>query len=45
MDSEEYGKHFPQFLWIIRDFTLQLIDIDGEPISSRDYLESALQIQ
>ena len=29
----------------MRDFTLQLVDQDSEPISSRDYLEKALQTQ
>jgi hypothetical protein len=45
MDPDEYNKYFPSFLWIIRDFTLQLIDQDSEPISARDYLENALQVQ
>lgn len=45
MDSDEYAKYFPSFLWIIRDFTLQLIDRDDEPITSKEYLENALQIQ
>lgn len=44
MDSDEYQKYFPSFLWIIRDFTLQLIDEDGESITSREYLEKALEI-
>lgn len=45
MEAEEYAKYFPSFLWIIRDFTLQLIDADGEAITSKDYLEDALRIQ
>lgn len=42
MDSDEYAKYFPTFMWIIRDFTLQLIDQDGEHITSKEYLENAL---
>lgn len=30
---------------MVRDFTLQLIDQDGESISSKEYLERALMIQ
>jgi hypothetical protein len=44
-DFEEYGMHFPSFVWVVRDFTLQLVDVEGEPITSKDYLEKALDIQ
>lgn len=44
-DIEEYGLYFPSFMWVVRDFTLQLIDSEGEPISSKDYLEKALETQ
>ena len=37
--------HFPSFVWVVRDFTLQLVDAEGEPITSKDYLEKALDIQ
>ena len=30
-------------MWVVRDFTLQLVDADSEPITSKDYLEKALQ--
>jgi len=26
VDTEEYGTYFPSFMWIVRDFTLQLVD-------------------
>lgn len=45
VDTEEYGSYFPSFMWVVRDFTLQLVDQEGEPISSKDYLEKALEIQ
>lgn len=32
-------------MWVVRDFTLQLVDSDGEQISSKDYLEKALEMQ
>lgn len=41
-DPEEYSQYFPSFLWVVRDFALQLVDAEGEPISSKDYLEKAL---
>ena len=27
-DPEEYAKYFPALLWVVRDFTLQLVDAD-----------------
>lgn len=44
-DPEEYSQYFPSFLWVVRDFALQLVDQDGEIISSKDYLEKALNNQ
>jgi len=32
----------PKFLWILRDFGLELENMDGEMITSREYLEDAL---
>lgn len=45
VDSDEYSSHFPSFFWVIRDFSLQLCDQEGEPISSQDYLENSLKEQ
>lgn len=45
MDPDEFAKYFPSFMWVVRDFTLQLVDQEGEPISSKDYLEKALASQ
>lgn len=33
---------FPGFLWVVRDFALQLRDDNGQPIGPREYLEDAL---
>lgn len=32
----------PNFMWVVRDFSLQLVDDEGNELSSRDYLERAL---
>lgn len=45
MDTEEYAAYFPSFLWVLRDFTLQLVDQGGEDISSTQYLENSLCAQ
>ena len=36
---------FPKFLWVVRDFTLQLIENDGRIINTNEYLEKVLQPQ
>ena len=38
-EGEDVGKGFPQFLWIVRDFSLKLVDKDGNKINSKEYLE------
>jgi len=45
MDVEDYSTYFPTFIWIVRDFTLQLVNAENEPISSKEYLEMALAQQ
>ncbi len=45
MDTDEYSAYFPTFMWVVRDFTLQLVDQDGEPMTSKEYLEKALEAQ
>ena len=45
VEPEEYSKYFPSFLWVVRDFTLQLIDEDGNTITSKEYFEKALELQ
>ncbi len=44
VDTADYSKYFPSFLWVLRDFTLQLVDDDGESITSREYLDKALAL-
>jgi len=42
-DPDALAEFFPSFLWIIRDFTLKLVDEDMNTISSKQYLEKALK--
>ena len=35
----------PNFLWILRDFSLQLEDEKGNEITSKEYLEKALSLR
>jgi len=42
IDPEEYSQYFPSFMWVVRDFALQLVDLEGEAITSKEYLEKAL---
>ncbi len=45
VDTDEYSQYFPSFMWVVRDFALQLVDSEGEPITPKDYLEKALEQQ
>lgn len=37
------ARYFPNFLWVVRDFSLQLQDSDKNPITAKQYLEVALK--
>ena len=41
----DFVKNLPSFMWVIRDFILQLKNRDGYPITSKDYLEKSLEFQ
>jgi len=41
--QEELGRLFPSFLWVVRDFSLRLVNASGEEIGAQDYLEDALK--
>ncbi|KAL3661262.1 hypothetical protein V7S43_013870 [Phytophthora oleae] len=41
-NADRLHEFFPSFMWVVRDFTLQLLE-NGKPISSKQYLENALQ--
>ncbi|XP_021018118.1 guanylate-binding protein 6-like isoform X1 [Mus caroli] len=42
-NSTEFVSFFPDFVWTVRDFTLEL-KLNGEEITSNDYLENALKL-
>ncbi|XP_070261640.1 guanylate-binding protein 7-like isoform X1 [Myotis yumanensis] len=42
-DSAEFASFFPDFVWVVRDFTLDL-KLDGRTISEDEYLENALKL-
>lgn len=44
-DIKELASYFPSFLWVIRDFALRLVDPEGKPITSKEYLEKSLEMQ
>ena len=41
-DQEEYSQYFPNFMWVVRDFALQLVNCEGESMNPKDSLEKAL---
>lgn len=42
LDEDEIAETFPFFLWIVRDFALQLVDSQNRDLSAGEYLENAL---
>ncbi|KAK7811057.1 hypothetical protein U0070_010216 [Myodes glareolus] len=42
-DSSEFVSFFPDFVWTVRDFTLEL-KFDGHVITADEYLENALKL-
>lgn len=44
-DIQEDSNNFPFLMWILRDFALQMEDLTGEPMSSKEYMEKALEQQ
>ncbi|XP_071077056.1 guanylate-binding protein 6 isoform X2 [Desmodus rotundus] len=42
-DSMEFVSFFPDFVWTVRDFTLEL-KLNGHPITEDEYLENALKL-
>ena len=41
-DDRTYVRHFPSFVWAVRDFSLEL-ELDGKPITADEYLENGLK--
>ncbi|MCH9718127.1 MAG: hypothetical protein K0U52_13765, partial [Gammaproteobacteria bacterium] len=42
-NESHFTEFFPAFLWVVRDFVLQLQDTNGNEINSEQYLEHALK--
>lgn len=42
-DDPDLVRHMPKFMWVVRDFSLRLVNDDGINITSTQYLERALQ--
>ncbi|KAB0386270.1 hypothetical protein FD755_001226 [Muntiacus reevesi] len=42
-DSVEFVRFFPDFVWAVRDFMLEL-ELNGNPITEDEYLENALKL-
>ncbi|XP_021435501.2 guanylate-binding protein 1 [Oncorhynchus mykiss] len=43
-EGSQFAQFFPNFVWTVRDFTLQL-EIDGRVITPDQYLENSLQLK
>ena len=42
-ENTDLSDFFPAFLWIVRDFALDLVDESGAALQADDYLENALR--
>ncbi|ELK33127.1 Guanylate-binding protein 6 [Myotis davidii] len=42
-DATEFVSFFPDFIWAVRDFILEL-ELNGQPITEDEYLENALKL-
>ncbi|CAI9602493.1 unnamed protein product [Staurois parvus] len=40
----QFSRHFPAFIWVVRDFTLML-ELNGKEITEDEYLENALLLE
>ncbi|XP_054576630.1 guanylate-binding protein 1-like [Eptesicus fuscus] len=43
-DSADFVSFFPDFVWTLRDFSLEL-EVDGQSISADDYLQNSLKLK
>jgi len=41
--QEDIKKVFPKLLWVLRDFSLKLVDSENNPITMNEYLENSLK--
>jgi len=45
IEAHDFHKFFPSFVWVVRDFALDLVDEYNAPITADDYLERSLKPQ
>ncbi|XP_065765520.1 guanylate-binding protein 2-like [Muntiacus reevesi] len=43
-DSANFVSFFPEFVWTLRDFSLE-VEADGQPITADEYLENSLKLK
>lgn len=41
-DIDNLVEYMPSFMWVVRDFALQMVDEEGNEMNSKEYLERAL---
>ena len=44
-DMKDIINSFPSFMWLVRDFALQLVDSNQRPLQPQEYLDNALKLQ
>ena len=44
-DKNNIVNSFPSFMWLIRDFSLRLVDEHGIKINAKEYLNKVLEIK
>ncbi|TMW64495.1 hypothetical protein Poli38472_011375 [Pythium oligandrum] len=44
-ESRELAPHFPPFIWLLRDFLLDMQTADGRPLTANEYLEKSLDVR
>lgn len=42
-DGAHFAEFFPEFLWVVRDFALDLVDARGKRMTQRQYFERAIK--
>lgn len=42
-NGSRLAAFMPAFMWVVRDFSLQLVDADGRAINDREYLEQQIK--
>ncbi|XP_045440326.1 guanylate-binding protein 1-like isoform X2 [Pipistrellus kuhlii] len=44
-DSADFVSFFPDFVWTLRDISLKLEELDGQPTSADEYLQNSLKLK